>query len=124
MTLLSDIGKAVVGVLQHPDQTKNRAVYVQSACVSQNDLLNIAKKVKPGFEPKVKEMSTAEFERGAYGKSEEGEHAGNDMMDFVFISVYGEGYKSDWSDGNDDDLFGIRKLDEKGLEDVVRKYVP
>ncbi|KAK4496884.1 hypothetical protein PRZ48_011333 [Zasmidium cellare] len=123
-TLLSDIGKAVVGVLQHPEETKNRAVYVQSASLSQNDLLEIAKKVKPGFSPKIQQTSTAQFEYDAYAKLKKGEDVDNAMMDFVFESVFGEGFASDWSGETDNALLGIKELSEPELEEVVKRYVP
>lgn len=38
-TNLATVGKAVAGVLLHPEETKNRHVWVQSFKVSQNDTL-------------------------------------------------------------------------------------
>lgn len=121
---MSDIGKAVVGVLQHPDETKNRAVYVQSACLSQNELLDMAKKTKPGFSPNIKQMSTSQLEGEAYAKLERGEDIENTMMDFVFESVYGEDFASDWSEKTDNELFGIKELTTQELEEVIKRYVP
>jgi uncharacterized protein YbjT (DUF2867 family) len=46
-TLLSDIAQAVVEVLKHPEEIHNRAVYIQSAALSQNEVIDIAQKVKP-----------------------------------------------------------------------------
>lgn len=123
-TLLSDIGKAVVGVLQHPEETKNRAVYVQSACVSQTELLDLAKKIKPGFSANIKRMSTAQLESEAYTKLEKEEDVENTMMDFVFGSAFGESYANNWSEKNDNELFGIKELSAEELEAVVSRYVP
>lgn len=36
---LPTVGKAVVGVLSHPAETKNRYVWIESFCVSQNEVL-------------------------------------------------------------------------------------
>ncbi|APA07638.1 hypothetical protein sscle_03g024080 [Sclerotinia sclerotiorum 1980 UF-70] len=44
-TTLPDIGRAVVGVLKHPEETKNRAVYVQSYATTLKNLAAVGKKV-------------------------------------------------------------------------------
>jgi hypothetical protein len=46
-TTLASAGKAVVGVLEHPEETENRAVYVLDLQTSQNRSLVIVKKIAP-----------------------------------------------------------------------------
>ncbi len=46
-TTLGSIGDAVVGILTHPAETKNRAVRIQDIVTTQNQLLALAKKVAP-----------------------------------------------------------------------------
>ena len=46
-TTLASVARAVAGVLEHPDETKNRAVYVQDIVTTQNKILAIAKEVAP-----------------------------------------------------------------------------
>ncbi len=43
-TILASIGKAVVGVLQHPEVTKNRAVYVRVTATTLEKLSTTNKK--------------------------------------------------------------------------------
>ncbi|KAF8250263.1 NAD(P)-binding protein [Wilcoxina mikolae CBS 423.85] len=45
-TLLSDVAKAVVGILKHPDETKNRLVYVHSARLTQKQLVAAYDKIR------------------------------------------------------------------------------
>ncbi len=55
-TTLASIGDAVVGILTHLDETKNRSVRVQDLVTTQNRLLALAKQVapdKPWQEPAV-----------------------------------------------------------------------
>lgn len=47
MTRLSTIGKAVVGVLGHFEETANRAVYIQDLATTQSALLDLAQKLTP-----------------------------------------------------------------------------
>lgn len=118
-TLLSDIGKAVVGVLRHPEETKNRTVYVQSACVTQNGLLEIAKKVKPGLKPETKSIGLEELEKQAYEKLQTEKYP----MDFISISIFHPQCGSNWSDKTDNQLFGIKELSPEELQAVVAKHV-
>ncbi|RDW91666.1 hypothetical protein BP5796_02831 [Coleophoma crateriformis] len=54
-TTLSSIGDAVVGILSHPVETKNRAVRIHDLVTSQNQLLALAKQAAPGrlWEPMI-----------------------------------------------------------------------
>ncbi|KAL0943948.1 isoflavone reductase [Colletotrichum truncatum] len=47
-TNLADVGQAVVGVLQHPDETANRPVYVHNTNKSQKQLAALAKEAIGG----------------------------------------------------------------------------
>lgn len=46
-TSIAGIGQAIAGALKKPDQTKNRVIHVHEAVISQNQLLQLAKKVEP-----------------------------------------------------------------------------
>lgn len=71
-TTLPTIGKAVCGVLEHPDETQNRVVRVQDTATTQNKLFEMAKKVVGSGGWNVEEVSTdavlekawAEFNQG------------------------------------------------------------
>lgn len=46
-TTLRSVGDAVVGILDHPEETKNRTVYIEDLKISQNELLALAQRVAP-----------------------------------------------------------------------------
>ncbi|KAK7431859.1 hypothetical protein QQZ08_001477 [Neonectria magnoliae] len=46
-TTLSTVADALVGVVSHPEETKNRVVYIHDLITTQNKLLALAKKVAP-----------------------------------------------------------------------------
>ncbi|KAK7425153.1 hypothetical protein QQX98_000067 [Neonectria punicea] len=46
-TTLSTVADALVGVVSHPEETKNRVVYIHDLITTQNKLLELAKKVAP-----------------------------------------------------------------------------
>lgn len=122
MTLLSDVGKAVVGVLKHPEETKDRAVYVQSGAFSQNQLLEVIKKVN-NVEVEVEKVSSEEVEKAGYEELKKGEKADihKAMIGFITVSIFREGYGGLF-EKTDNELFGIKQLPEGQLEALLAKY--
>lgn len=57
-TLLSTVGKAVVGVLSHPEETKNKQVAVEDVQITQNKLLALAQKAVPAVAGKWEVQTT------------------------------------------------------------------
>ena len=45
LTLLPTVGKAIVGILQHPDETASRCIFINSYHTSQNEILTALEKV-------------------------------------------------------------------------------
>jgi putative NADH-flavin reductase len=121
-TLLADIARAVAGILKHPEETKNRGIYVQSAALSQNQILKIAQKVKPEFKAETEQVDLAEVEKNAYAElSKEDGNIGSAMMGFIKVSIFREGYGNLWDAKNDNELLGIKGLSSSELEDLVAK---
>jgi hypothetical protein len=121
-TLLADIAKAVAGILKHPEETKNRGVYVQSAALSQNQVLKIAQKVKPEFKAETEQVDLTEVEKNAYAElSKDNGDIGAAMMGFIKVSIFREGYGNLWDAKNDNELLGIKGLSSSELEDLVAK---
>lgn len=120
-TTLADVGKAVAGVLKHPAETKNRSVFVQSTSISQNELVAIAKKVKPELEIQTENVDTEELLKTSYGLLEKGEEIMTAMFNFLKVSIFNKNYGSDWNDKNNNALLGIKELSQAELEEVVRK---
>jgi uncharacterized protein YbjT (DUF2867 family) len=121
-TLLKDIGQAVVGVLQHPDETQNRAVYVQSAAVSQNQLIEIARKVKPGVKIDRQDASVGQLLDDSHKQlAQGGDQVGSAMVGFIIVSVFGGSaeYGNLWSEKNDNELLGIKETSTQDLEALI-----
>ncbi|KAI4729064.1 NAD(P)-binding protein [Aureobasidium sp. EXF-10728] len=121
-TLLNDIGKAVAGILNHPEETKNRGVYVQTAALSQNQALKIAQKVNPEFKAETENVDLAEVEKNAYAElSKENGDIGSAMRGFIKISIFKDGYGNLWDEKNDNELLGVKGLSEAEVGDLIAK---
>lgn len=65
-TTTTTTAKAIVGCLQHLEETKNRGVYVQDIATSQNHIIELSKKVQPEKEWATELADTAVMEKEAH----------------------------------------------------------
>ncbi|RMZ80971.1 hypothetical protein DV738_g2349, partial [Chaetothyriales sp. CBS 135597] len=124
-TTLASIGKAVVGVVAHQDETRNRAVYVQDALVSQNQLIQYAKEVD-GKEWQITNKTTDETRAQAFEALKSGpapENFGAVLVTFIYSSVFGEGYGGNFSAHLDNDLLGIKPFSDDEVKKLVASFL-
>ena len=121
MTVLSTIGKAVAGILQHPAETANRYIHINSFRVTQNQVLAALEKVTGGAKWEVEKKSSAEASKKGNEMLTQGNFAGA-MPAILGLEYSGE----DWVDfekfGLWNEKLGLPKTNE-GLEEAVRKVV-
>jgi len=119
-TSLPSIGRAVAGVLEHPAETKNRAVYVRDLDVTQNKILALAKKYagEDGWE--VTHVNTDDLYVEAQQDLKEG---GSEWpLKFMKTAIFGKGYESQF-EKDDNELLGIKGWTEEDLEVLVKQVV-
>lgn len=124
VTRLASVGIAVVGVLKHSEETKNRPVYVHEAVVTQNQLIGIAEEVAPGKKWETEVVGTEMLEREAYeslkGPKEKWKLTW--VYDFLFRAMFGEGYG--WELKNfDNELLGVKMMSYGEIKEFVAGYV-
>ncbi|KAF7187616.1 Pinoresinol reductase 1 [Pseudocercospora fuligena] len=123
-TKLSDIGKAVAGILKHPEETKNRTVYIQTALITQNKILNIAKKLKPDVKIDAEDVKIADVEKNAYEALQQGgDRIGEAMFGFIKVSIMDPECGANWSSKNDNALLGIEDATDEDLEKIVAQLL-
>ncbi|KAJ5429461.1 hypothetical protein N7491_006477 [Penicillium cf. griseofulvum] len=91
-TTLATIGRAVVEVLRHSENTRNRAVFVHDLITTQRKMLAIAQKVMPDRTWNPSDVSTADMENMARDNYAKGMNDMAALMGFFCRSVFGEGY--------------------------------
>lgn len=117
------VGKAVAGILSHPDETKNRAVYIQDAAVSQNKLLAMAQKLTPGKTWETTHVDLAEMKANADANIAKGIFDMPTMYSYIFLSIFGgDEYGPHWAK-NDNELLGIKEMSDEEVFEIVKKYV-
>ncbi|KAH0493359.1 hypothetical protein TgHK011_000033 [Trichoderma gracile] len=118
VTSLATFARAVAAVFNHPVETKNRVVYVSEAILSQRQLLNMAKEVKPEIQWTTRDIKSADILKAgldailcggdslqAYGKI---------LVGTVFGKEYGSAY-----DDNDNSLLGVKVLPQERLKALI-----
>ncbi|KAF4625962.1 hypothetical protein G7Y89_g12200 [Cudoniella acicularis] len=121
-TTLETVGKAVVGVLSHPEETKNRFVYVQDIAISQNKLLELAKKIAPEKKWEPVPASTTEIAAASNASLAKGEVTGPVLVGYLFSAIFGEGYGGHLQK-LDNELLGLQGKTEKDVEEILRKAI-
>ncbi|KAI1337667.1 NAD(P)-binding protein [Xylariaceae sp. FL0016] len=122
-TTLATVGKAVAGVLKHPEETKNRAVFVQDVAVTQKKLLTLAEKVT-GEKWAANHVSTENDVLGpAWAElKKENPDPSKFAVGFIKASIFGEGYGSHF-EKTDNALLGIREMGDGEIEAIIRDVV-
>ncbi|KAK4198769.1 hypothetical protein QBC40DRAFT_330464 [Triangularia verruculosa] len=122
-SLLSDVGKAVVGVLRHPEETKNRLVFVHSTVQSFKDVYEIAKKLTPGEKWTDEVVQVEDVLSSAWAEiKKENPDPANFAVKFITAVIAGEGYGSLF-EKTDNELLGIKELTREEVEEVIKRYL-
>ncbi|KAF2258176.1 oxidoreductase CipA-like protein [Lojkania enalia] len=123
-TNLTDVAKAVLGIINHRAQTANRVLYVHSVLVTQNQLNKYAKD-KDGKEwnivykdtEQVRQEILAELAKGSGGDMEAA------MLGFCFVGSHDTKYGCDFSSHLDNELLSVEELNEAELRKLVESFL-
>ena len=115
VTRLETIGKAVVAVLQKPQETANRDVYVHDAVVTQNQMAKMS-----GKEWEAEEVSTEVAEREAYAELEKPQPDFRlALYGFIKRAIWGRGYGGEFTKV-DNEMLGLGIMSEEEVQSLVK----
>lgn len=118
-TSLPTIGKAVVGVLKHPEQTKDRVVYVQDTATSMKKLVALGKKATGADGWKENVVSIDETLEQAWTELKKDQpNPAIFFLKFIQAAIWGEGYGSHF-DKLDNELLGIKEMSDAEVQELV-----
>ena len=121
-TTLASVGQAVVGVLSHPDETRNRSVFVEDLAISQKRVLELAQKVAPEKKWTPVNVYLDDLGKWAYGRLAEGDYSLDVMYTFINLGVFQDGYGSRF-EKLDNELLGVTGKTEADVEDLIRQVL-
>ncbi len=118
-TTLEGIGQAVVGVLTHPEETRNRSVKVMSIKTCQNELLEAFEGVT-GVKWEVRRDTTRRLLESGRAKHREGKPGW--ILELVVTQLFQEGegraLVANTREETDSDLLGVK---EESARDIATK---
>ncbi|KAJ6438252.1 oxidoreductase CipA-like [Purpureocillium lavendulum] len=118
-TTLATIGQAVIGVLRHFEETKNRVVFVRDLVTTQRKVLTIAQRLAPERKWTPVTVNTADLAAASEEKYANGDFSLEASIGFLMRAIFAEGYGSVF-DKVDNELLGIAGKTDADLEDLVR----
>ncbi|KAI0377198.1 NAD(P)-binding protein [Hypomontagnella monticulosa] len=123
VTSLPTIGRTVAAVLKNPEATKNRAVYVQEAAISQKDLENYLKKAVGADGWKENVTSIDEDLKQALEEIKKPQaNLRSVHMACLKAAIWGIGYGGLF-EKLDNELLGIKQLSDAEVQALVAKSV-
>ncbi|POS71744.1 NmrA-like family protein [Diaporthe helianthi] len=113
---LAQIARATVRILQRPEETKNRMLFIQSFCVSQNEVLRSLEKAM-GVKWEVEYVDSEKFIREKKALADQGNKDAVEDLVFVLGAINGN-----WEQKPDFamDLLGLQNED---LDTIVQQVV-
>ncbi|KAE8423988.1 hypothetical protein BDV36DRAFT_242483 [Aspergillus pseudocaelatus] len=121
-TTLGGVGKAVVGVLDHPGRTRNRVLRVGEVVTTIQELLALSQDVVGGEGWTITKPDTAAEAEKALVKIKQGVFTLDTMMPFVYRAVWGKDTGGHFTT-TDNDLLGLEVLDKAGLKKLIQDIV-
>ncbi|KAE8332004.1 hypothetical protein BDV39DRAFT_200656 [Aspergillus sergii] len=123
-TKLADVAKGILGVIENQVETANRVVYIHSALVTQNRLIQYAKdKDGKAWETFVKD--TGDVRKESLAELAKGDRADIDaaMLGFSIVGCGDSNYGCDFSGHLDNELLGVKEMSEVELTMLVESYL-
>ncbi|KAL6714164.1 hypothetical protein ACLMJK_008658 [Lecanora helva] len=122
-TSLPSIGKAVVGVLKHPEETADRPVFTQDAATTLKKLAAFGKKATGTDDWTETVMSTDDELKAAWAELQS-PNPNPQVFAFKFISVaiWNKDYGSHFAK-TDNELLGIKEMSDAELQTMVNGLV-
>ena len=117
-TSLPTIARAVIGVLENPAETANRAVRIQDFATSLKNLVAICESATgQTFQTEV--VQTDALIKQSEADLKAGKKEYTTFFSWLFKAAFGPGSNNHYEQ-NDNELFGIKGLSEGEVEDLIK----
>ncbi|KAK3385955.1 oxidoreductase CipA-like protein [Podospora didyma] len=119
-TTLSTIAKAVVGIVANLEATKNRAVFVHDAALTQRQLIHYAQEVLSS-QWIIEDGSTKQLLKESFDELEKpSPDIQKAMVGFIFVALYDEDHEPDLTDRLDNELLGIPVMTDAEVSEAIK----
>lgn len=123
-TTLDSVGKAVAGVMLHPQETENRPVYVHSVVKSCKEMLGHAQAALGGDQDwKIVDISAEEANKKALGELFSGKFNMVTIGTMIRFANTRPEMSAPWTDKSDNALLGVPSISDGELEALIKDIV-
>ena len=121
-TTLSTVADAVTAVLNKPNETRNRGVYIQDLVITQNQLLALAKQLAPEKPWQETHVKLEEALASSLAQLAEGKVDMKILTPVLWTAIMGPGYGGKF-EKTDNELLGLKGKTLEDVKEVMKKYV-
>jgi hypothetical protein len=107
--------------LIHYEETKNRVVKISDLAITQNKLLEIAKKVAPTKEWAPQMITTEALLKSSNESLEKGDMSA--MVGYILVAIFNDSYGGYWQEENDNKLLSLPGKTEADVEEIFKKLL-
>ncbi|KAJ6783231.1 hypothetical protein PWT90_01149 [Aphanocladium album] len=121
-TNVGTIGRALVAILDHLDETENRSVFLEDLKISQQRLLELAKQAAPEKPWEVNHVKLDDLVQVAGEQLAKGVVNLDSVTPFLYKSFLSEGYGGNF-EKTDNELLGLDKSSEEFVLELYKKIL-
>jgi uncharacterized protein YbjT (DUF2867 family) len=119
---LASVVQAIVGVLEKPDETKNRVVRIHDLVLTQNRLLELAKKAAPGRKWEPVHVRLDDLTAAADAKLKAGDIDNGVWFAYIMRGLLDPAYGPKF-EKTDNELLGIKGKTEDDVVDILKSIL-
>ncbi|KAF3067712.1 hypothetical protein CFAM422_008720 [Trichoderma lentiforme] len=121
-TTRTTVAEAVVSVLKHLEETKNRPVFIQDAYITQNKLLRLAQEVTPPRSWATTAIELDDITSVADKKVTEGKFDGSVAMAYITRALFDPEYGCNFAT-SDNQLLGLQGKTDEDIKAVIQTII-
>ncbi|KAK7429842.1 hypothetical protein QQZ08_003687 [Neonectria magnoliae] len=121
ITTRKAFGDAVVGVLRHPEETKNQVFTIEVISLTQNRIVELVHEAFPGEQFEVSHVKTLErYERGEK-RLFQGDFDISVVTDIVLRFIFDPELQLTGDTEKANELLGVKRITEEGFKEIIKK---
>jgi uncharacterized protein YbjT (DUF2867 family) len=122
-TTLASVAEGVLGVITHPVETRNRAVYVHDTVLTQNKLLALVQKADPARKWTVNRVRLDDVTAKADQRVAKGEFDMEIVIAYLARAIYDPPSEAKFTK-LDNELFGIKEKSDEEVFEILKASLP
>lgn len=121
-TTLASVADALVGLVSHPEETKNRAVYIHDTITTQKKLLELAQKAAPERKWEPVDVKLSDLVAKANERLAKGLYDMETFAPYLFQAILGPKSEAKF-EKTDNELLGVKGVTDEDIVELFRAHL-